>query len=114
MNIWQTMEMVHSRSYTHIIKNVYADPSEVFDKILDDDNILQRAQSVTKAYDEFINAAQSMELVTGGNQTGKILPVLSGHSVISNANFTERLLMSTSLKGLDSMYRLLVLRLWRT
>ena len=58
MNIWQTMEMVHSRSYTHIIKNVYADPSEVFDKILDDDNILQRAQSVTKAYDEFINAAQ--------------------------------------------------------
>ena len=58
MNIWQTMEMVHSRSYTHIIKNVYADPSEVFDKILDDEKILSRAQSVTKAYDEFINAAQ--------------------------------------------------------
>ena len=31
MNIWQTMEMIHSRSYTHIIKNVYADPSDVFD-----------------------------------------------------------------------------------
>ena len=58
MNIWQTMEMVHSRSYTHIIKNVYADPSDVFDKILDDEKILSRAQSVTKAYDEFINAAQ--------------------------------------------------------
>ena len=58
MNIWQTMEMVHSRSYTHIIKNVYADPSEVFDKILDDDKILSRAQSVTAAYDEFLQAAQ--------------------------------------------------------
>ena len=58
MNIWQTMEMVHSRSYTHIIKNVYADPSEVFDKILDDEKILSRAQSVTKAYDEFLQAAQ--------------------------------------------------------
>ena len=58
MNIWQTMEMIHSRSYTHIIKNVYADPSEVFDKILEDDKILSRAQSVTKAYDEFIQAAQ--------------------------------------------------------
>ena len=58
MNIWQTMEMVHSRSYTHIIKNVYPDPSEVFDKILEDDKILSRAQSVTCAYDEFINAAQ--------------------------------------------------------
>ena len=58
MNIWQTMEMVHSRSYTHIIKNVYADPSEVFDKILEDDKILSRAQSVTAAYDEFLQAAQ--------------------------------------------------------
>jgi ribonucleotide reductase beta subunit family protein with ferritin-like domain len=57
MNIWQTMEMVHSRSYTHIIKNVYSDPSEVFDTILQDDKILQRAQSVTRSYDEFLQAA---------------------------------------------------------
>jgi ribonucleotide reductase beta subunit family protein with ferritin-like domain len=57
MNIWQTMEMVHSRSYTHIIKNVYADPSEVFDTILEDDKILQRARSVTRSYDEFLQAA---------------------------------------------------------
>ena len=57
MNIWQTMEMIHSRSYTHIIKNVYADPSEVFDTILEDDKILARAESVTRAYDDFINDA---------------------------------------------------------
>ena len=57
MNIWQTMEMIHSRSYTHIIKNVYADPSEVFDTILEDEKILARAQSVTRAYDDFINDA---------------------------------------------------------
>jgi len=61
MNIWQTMEMIHSRSYTHIIKNVYPDPSEVFDKILEDDKILARAQSVTRAYDEFINAAHEYD-----------------------------------------------------
>ena len=59
MNIWQTMEMIHSRSYTHIIKNVYADPSDVFDHILDDEKILSRAQSVTRAYDEFLQAAQA-------------------------------------------------------
>ena len=58
MNIWQLMEMIHSRSYTYIIKNVYSDPSEVFDKILSDDRILERASSVTRAYDEFINYAQ--------------------------------------------------------
>ena len=58
MSIWQTMEMIHSRSYTYIIKNVYPDSSEVFDTILDDDKILSRAESVTKAYDDFINQAQ--------------------------------------------------------
>ena len=58
MNVWQLMEMIHSRSYTYIIKNIYSDPSEVFDTILNDEKILERAGSVTKAYDEFINYAQ--------------------------------------------------------
>jgi ribonucleoside-diphosphate reductase beta chain len=58
MNVWQFMEMIHSKSYTYIIKNVYPDPSEVFDTILNDKKILQRANSVTRAYDEFINMAQ--------------------------------------------------------
>ena len=58
MNVWQFMEMIHSRSYTYIIKNVYPDPAEVFDTILNDDKILRRANSVTAAYDDFINDAQ--------------------------------------------------------
>mgnify|MGYP003326234895 CR=1 FL=1 len=58
MTAWEFMEMVHSRSYTYIIKNVYSDPSEVLDTILDDQNIIQRALSVTEAYDDFIRAAQ--------------------------------------------------------
>ena len=58
MTIWETMEMIHSRSYTYIMKNVYPDPSEVFDTILDDDRILDRSKTVTGAYDELINAAQ--------------------------------------------------------
>ena len=57
MNVWQLMEMIHSRSYTYIIKNIYSNPAEVFDTILRDDKILERAASVTKAYDEFINYA---------------------------------------------------------
>ena len=58
MEVWSFMEMIHSRSYTYIIKNVYSDPSDVFDKILSDDRILSRAASVTGAYDDFINEAQ--------------------------------------------------------
>ena len=58
MNIWQLMEMIHSRSYTYIMKNVYSNPSEVFDTILRDPRILERAESVTEAYNSFINTAQ--------------------------------------------------------
>ena len=58
MIAWEFFEMIHSKSYTHIIKNVYPDPSVVFDTILDDEKILARARSVSEAYDDFINAAQ--------------------------------------------------------
>mgnify|MGYP006422627409 CR=1 FL=1 len=57
MEVWGFMEMIHSRSYTHIIKNIYPDPSDVFDHILNDDRIVERAMSVTEAYNDFINAA---------------------------------------------------------
>ena len=58
MEVWGFMEMIHSRSYTYIIKNVYSDPSEVFDTIIRDERILERASSVTESYDNFINYAQ--------------------------------------------------------
>ncbi len=65
MTVWEMMEMIHSRSYTYIIKNIYSDPSELFDTILDDANIMLRAKSVTEAYDDFIRAAQEY---SSGNQ----------------------------------------------
>ena len=57
MEVWGFMEMIHSRSYTHIIKNLYADPDEIFSTITKDDKILSRAKSVTAAYDDFIREA---------------------------------------------------------
>ena len=54
---WDFFETIHSRAYTHIMKNVYADPSEVFDTILNDDEILKRAVSVTQNYDKFSDMA---------------------------------------------------------
>jgi len=61
MNVWQMMEMIHSRSYTYIMKNVYSDPSEVFDTILEDDRILERASNVTGSYDSFLNSAHQFD-----------------------------------------------------
>jgi len=65
MGVWEFMEQIHSRSYTHIIKNVYPDPSEVFDTVLDNEKILARAKSVTSAYNDFLDAANEW---SAGNQ----------------------------------------------
>ena len=58
MEVWGFMEMIHSSSYTYIVKNVYSNPAEVFDTILKDEKILERAATVTESYDDFINKAQ--------------------------------------------------------
>jgi len=48
---WAFSETIHSRSYTHIIRNVYSDPSKVFDEMLDIKEIVDCAQSISKYYD---------------------------------------------------------------
>ena len=53
---WEFFETIHSYSYTYIIKNVYANPSEVFDEILTDKEVLKRTTSVTKHYDDLIKS----------------------------------------------------------
>ena len=64
MTVWEFMEMIHSRSYTYIIKNVYSDPTEVFDTILEDDRIIERSASVTESYDDFIASAHQYDGTT--------------------------------------------------
>ena len=51
---WAFSETIHSRSYTHIIRNVYANPSKVFDEMLDIKEIVDCADSITKYYDNLI------------------------------------------------------------
>ena len=64
---WDFFETIHSRSYTHIMKNVYPDPSEVFDTILHDEEILKRAVSVTENYDTFSKMAEDYFVKGKGN-----------------------------------------------
>ena len=71
---WDFFETIHSRSYTHIIKNVYPDPTEVFDTILNDQEILKRAKSVTENYDKF----------------GKMAPTLTWHFNLKWGNAKSR------------------------
>ena len=74
MKVWEFMEMIHSRSYTYIMKNVYSNPSEVFDTILRDPRILERAASVTGAYDEFINDAHAWDTGCMWTESGRGSP----------------------------------------
>jgi ribonucleoside-diphosphate reductase beta chain len=51
---WAFSETIHSRSYTHIIRNIVTEPSQVFDQIVTNPEIVRRAESVTRLYDELI------------------------------------------------------------
>ena len=51
---WAFNETIHSRSYTHIIRNVYSNPTEVFDEILDIAPIISCAADISKYYDSLI------------------------------------------------------------
>lgn len=52
---WAFSETIHSKSYTHIIRNVYSDPSRVLDELLDIQEIVDCAQDITCYYDQLIN-----------------------------------------------------------
>ena len=51
---WSFFETIHSRSYTHIIRNVYPDPSIVFDNMLNVKEILDCGKDIAKYYDTLI------------------------------------------------------------
>jgi len=67
---WTFSESVHSRSYTHIIRNIYSDPSKVLDGILDLQEIVDCAKDISKNYDQLIayNNLQSVSLRQPGSE----------------------------------------------
>lgn len=56
INAWQYFESIHSESYTHIIRNVYNDPSVVFDEITQIQEIVDCANDISKYYNALIDA----------------------------------------------------------
>jgi len=63
LETWAFSETIHSRSYTHIVRNVMNDPSAVFDSIMSDTEIMKRADSVAHYYDDLIDDVRA-ELFT--------------------------------------------------
>jgi Ribonucleotide reductase, beta subunit len=84
---WSFFETIHSRSYTHIIRNVYSNPSKVFDEMLDIPEILACADDISRYYDDFIEYSKWYELVGEGRYA--IENKVSGQRDFVNINKKE-------------------------
>jgi ribonucleoside-diphosphate reductase beta chain len=58
---WAFSETIHSRSYTHILRNLFTNPGEVFDDIIVNPAILKRATSIAKYFDDVILTTQLLQ-----------------------------------------------------
>lgn len=72
---WSFSETIHSRSYTHIIRNIVTNPSVVFDDIVANEYILKRARDIAFYYDDVISYTQLY------NQFGEGTHMLAGEQV---------------------------------
>ncbi|MGF1679864.1 class Ia ribonucleoside-diphosphate reductase subunit beta [Photobacterium minamisatsumaniensis] len=73
---WSFSETIHSRSYTHIIRNIVNDPATVFDDIVGNEQITKRAGDISKFYDELIQATNIYHRLGEGSHT------INGETVI--------------------------------
>jgi ribonucleoside-diphosphate reductase beta chain len=63
---WSFSETIHSRSYTHIIRNIVNEPATVFDDIVTNEYIIRRAEEIAQYYDDLIKATQHYHLFGEG------------------------------------------------
>lgn len=66
---WAFNETIHSRSYTHIIRNVYADPSKIFDELTEVKEIIDCAHDISRYYDDCIEAGNWYRALGPGTHT---------------------------------------------
>lgn len=66
---WSFSETIHSRSYTHIIRNIVNDPALVFDDIVENEYIIKRAGDISKYYDELIALSNDYHRYGEGTHT---------------------------------------------
>ena len=66
---WTFSETIHSRSYTHIIRNIYSNPSKIFDEMLNVKEIVDCADSISGYYDDLIEMAGYYNLLGIGTHT---------------------------------------------
>jgi len=86
---WTFSETIHSRSYTHIIRNIYSNPSKIFDEMLDIEAIVNCADSISGYYDRLIEMAGWYNLLGEGKH------VVNGKEVVVDLYELKKLLYLT-------------------
>ena len=86
---WTFSETIHSRSYTHIIRNVYSDPSKVFDGMMDIEEIMDCADDISECYDQLIDMTSYFNLLGEGTHT------VNGNEVVVDKYEIKKLLYKT-------------------
>jgi ribonucleoside-diphosphate reductase beta chain len=86
---WTFSETIHSRSYTHIIRNVYSNPSKVFDELMDIEEIVDCAGDISKYYDDLIETSMYYNLLGVGEHT------VNGNKVVVDLYELKKLLWLT-------------------
>ncbi|EAR55722.1 ribonucleotide-diphosphate reductase beta subunit [Photobacterium sp. SKA34] len=71
---WSFSETIHSRSYTHIIRNIVNNPSVVFDDIVENEHIVKRAGDISKYYDDLITVTNDYNRFGEGNHSANGIP----------------------------------------
>lgn len=66
---WTFSETIHSRSYTHIIRNVYNNPGKIFDELMDVAEIVDCAEDISRYYDDLITTSMYYNLLGEGTHT---------------------------------------------
>lgn len=74
---WSFSETIHSRSYTHIIRNIVTNPSIVFDDIVTNEEIKKRATDIAGYYDDLIEYSSYYNLLGLGKHevNGKTIKI---------------------------------------
>lgn len=83
---WAFSETIHSRSYTHIIRNIINEPSVIFDDIVRNENITARASDIAHYYDELIKQTMLYSQLGEGNH------VINGEVKVVNKRELKKLL----------------------
>ena len=71
IELWSFNETIHSKSYTYILRQVYADPGKILDGIMDIKEIVDCSEAISRYYNDLMEYGQYYQMFGEGYVTIK-------------------------------------------